>query len=151
MKKRYLIMAVSAVVLTAVLTAGAQQMGGLRQHYAHGFLMRHLINELNLSTDQRAAIKQILVEERPGLQELAKKAQQQRNELRSLSTFDEEKVRSIAQANSSTYVDFVVERERIRSRIFAVLTPAQQAKVKQLSDEFHQGMQERLSQLGENL
>lgn len=151
MKQRHLVMAVSAVVLTAVFTAAAQQVGGIRKQGGPSFLIRHIMHELNLSTDQRAEIKQILLEERLALQELTRKVQQQRSELRSMTNFDEEKVRSIAQASSATYVDLVVERERVRSKIFAVLTLEQQKKVDQLGDEFRQGMQERLAHLGVNL
>lgn len=150
MKKKYVVAAVVAVVLTAVIAAAAQQVSGMRYQWG-GFFVRHLIHELNLTADQRTAIKQILVEERPALQALCNQAQQQRSQLRSMSSFDEEKIRTIAQANSSTYVDLVVERERIRSKIFAVLTPEQQNKVNQLTNEFRQGMQDRLAHLGDNL
>jgi Spy/CpxP family protein refolding chaperone len=151
MKKRNVVIAIAAVLLIGVFGAAAQQLGSMRHQGAGNFFIRHLIADLNLSDSQRASIKQILVEERPAIQELAQKAIAQNYELREMPSFDEAKVRSIAQTNSSTYVDMVVEREKVRTRIFAVLTPDQRAKVLQWGDQFREGVQEHLSQLGDNL
>jgi Spy/CpxP family protein refolding chaperone len=147
MKHRTLLLA-SALVLIGAVALGAQEF----HHYRHGnFFVRHIIRELDLSDAQVASIKQILVEERPALQALAEKHREQRDQLRALGTFDEAKVRTYAQNNTETYVQFVVEREKIRSRIYAVLTPAQQQKVDKLMNQMHGHMQDHLSHLGEEL
>jgi Spy/CpxP family protein refolding chaperone len=130
------------------MALGAQEF----RHYRHGnFLARRVIRELDLSDAQVASIKQVLVEERPTLQALAQKHSEQREQLKALGNFDEAKVRTFAQNNTETYVQFVVEREKIRSRIYAVLTPAQQQKVDKWMNHMHDHMQDHLAHLGEEL
>lgn len=147
MKKHTLWIVAAALVLVTGITAGAQEM---RRHRG-SFLIHHIIRELDLSDAQVAQIKQILVEERPALQNLADKHKQQRQQLRAIGGFDEAKVREIAQSDTQTYVDFVVEREKLRSRIYAVLTPAQQEKVNKFLDHAHEHMQDHLAHLGDQL
>ena len=147
MKKNTLWIVVASLVLVTGIAAGAQQM----HRHRGNFLIHHIIRELDLSDAQVAQIKQILVEERPALQNLAEKHKQQREQLRAIGGFDEAKVREIAQSDTQTYVDFVVEREKLRSRIFAVLTPAQQEKVNKFLDHAHQHMQDHLMHLGEEM
>ena len=149
MKKIWL--AAGALVLVGVIAAAAQQAGSFRRMHARNFWVRHVMAELNITDQQREQIRQILKDERPAIQQLMQRGAQQRQDLRALGSFDEAKVRSVAESNSALYVDAIVEREKVRTKIFAVLTPEQRTKVNTMLDEWHASVQERVETLGEEL
>jgi len=60
-------------------------------------------------------------------------------------------VRGVAQQESGTLADAIVEREKIRSEIFAVLTPDQQQKVEQMGTEVRAAVDDRIAHLGDAL
>lgn len=149
MKKRWIVLtAIVALTIALLVPAIAQQTGRLHRR---GFLAQHLANELNLSQDQRAQIKAILKKEKPNIEALMKSRHEMKDQLHSIKSFDETAIREIVQQQSGTIADAIVERERIRFQIMAVLTPEQQQKAKQLSEEFHGYLEKRLSTLGDEM
>jgi len=60
-------------------------------------------------------------------------------------------VRSVAQEQAANITDAIVEKEKIRSEIFAVLTPRQQQRLNQISDDWRDAMRDRLETLGDGL
>jgi Spy/CpxP family protein refolding chaperone len=105
----------------------------------------------NLTDSQQQSIRTILQNERPTIQALALRFEQQNEQLRSKSTFDEAFVRSVAQQQSSNFTDAIVEKEKVRSEIFQVLTSAQQRKANEMTSDFRAAMKDRLATLGEPL
>jgi Spy/CpxP family protein refolding chaperone len=122
----------------------------LQQHRSH-FLAQHIAHDLNLTDDQKAQIKTVLINERPTIQALMKKFEQQNDQLRSKPAFDEAYVRTVAQQQSSSYTDAIVEREKIRAQIMQILTPDQQQKLAALGAEFRSAIEDRLANLGGGL
>ncbi|MGD0887572.1 MAG: Spy/CpxP family protein refolding chaperone, partial [Thermodesulfovibrionales bacterium] len=61
-----------------------------------------------------------------------------RDQLRALpkGQFDEAKVRSIAKGQADTIADMIVAKERMKSRMYAVLTPEQRTKVEQMREKW---------------
>ncbi|HVZ16599.1 MAG TPA: Spy/CpxP family protein refolding chaperone [Terriglobales bacterium] len=151
MQKKTLIAVVLAVTVGAGALAARQI--GMGSHGFGGMFARHLMNDLNLSDTQRSQIKQILLDERPTIQKLATSLRQQNQQMHSgdPAQFDEAAVRAAAQNESATITEAIVERERIRSRVFAVLTPDQRAKANQIIGEFQSHFADHLSHLGDNL
>ncbi len=147
--------AITAVIAGLILAAFAStathaSTRWLQQRRSH-FLAQHIANDLNLTDDQRTKIKGVLETERPAIQSLVHKFEQQNDQLHSKSSFDETYVRSVAQQQSGTYADALVEREKVRSEIFAILTPDQQNKLNQLTTEFRTALEDRLANLGDGL
>lgn len=148
------LIAFAAVGTLVVAIAGAHAVhaagpfdGGMRR----GFLARHIADDLNLTVDQKAQIKTILVDERPAIQALRQQIEQDNEQLHSKSTYDDAFVHSMAQQESVTLANAIVEREKIRGEIFAVLTPDQQQKVEQLGSEVRAAVDDRLAHLGDGL
>lgn len=104
------------------------------RHGHHG-----LWKKLNLTDAQRSQVRSIIAEDRakikPLLQQL-KAGRDQLDALRKSGPFDETKVRSIAKGQADTLTELVVARERMKSRIYAVLTPEQRAKAEQLRESW---------------
>jgi Spy/CpxP family protein refolding chaperone len=68
-----------------------------------------------------------------------------------LATFDEAHVRAIAARYAQTETDALVEREKLRSGLFAVLTPAQQLRIQKLRSRLRAAIDARLTTAGDNL
>jgi Spy/CpxP family protein refolding chaperone len=152
MRKGLITLLAVAALGTAVAAAahGPACHAWLQERHS-GFVGRRLARELDLTDAQRESIRTILQNERPTIQALAARFEQQNEQLRSKNTFDEAFVRSLAQAQSANFTDAVVEKEKIRGEIFQVLTPAQQQKADQMVSDFHAAMKDRLATLGDSL
>jgi protein CpxP len=151
-KKTIAIVAVIGALILGVFASTATHASThwLQQQRTH-FMAQHIARDLNLTDGQRTQIKSVLETERPAIQSLVHKFEQQNDQLHTKTTFDEAYVRSVAQQDQVNYADALVEREKIRSEIFAILTPDQQAKLNQMTTEFRTALEDRLANLGDGL
>ncbi|MBZ5665138.1 MAG: Spy/CpxP family protein refolding chaperone [Acidobacteriia bacterium] len=140
-----------ALALAALAPAIAQQRSGWLQKRRAGLFVQHIVNDLNLTTDQRAQIKAILQRERPAIVAIMQKSEEQNAQLRARGSLDEAFVRSIAQQEAGTMAEGIVEREQVRAQILAMLTPEQQRKFNQLAAELRSAVQDRIANLGDQL
>ncbi len=95
--------------------------------------------KLNLSDAQKKQIRSIRDEERANMRPLKQKLREGRNELSDLrksGPFDEPKVRAIAKGQADTLTDLIVAKERMKSRIYDVLTPDQRAKAEKMRESW---------------
>jgi len=150
MRKKFMVPAAVSFMLllglTSVAATYARDNAGFGRH--RGFMARRLARELNLSDAQRAQIKTIMQAEKPKLQPLMQQLHQSRMTEQAAmgAQFDEAKARAYADQQARLMSDLMVERARIQSQIYSVLTPAQQQKMQQLRQERQQRMQQRLQQ-----
>ncbi|MCE5335707.1 MAG: Spy/CpxP family protein refolding chaperone [Desulfobacteraceae bacterium] len=98
----------------------------------------YLAKKLNLTEAQRKQVRTIFEEERALSEPLFQKMKEGHQQLRELGRegkFDEEKVRAAARAQSDNMVEMIVARERLHSRINAVLTPEQRARMESMHEK----------------
>jgi Spy/CpxP family protein refolding chaperone len=116
--------------------------GGHRGHH------HCLFNKLNLTDDQKKEMFTIRLDERAKIKPMFQKLKEGRNELRSLpkGQFDEAKVRSIAKRQSDIIADIIVEKARMKSRMYAVLTPEQRTRAEQMHDKWKAGHEKKHEQ-----
>ncbi|MGA2401273.1 MAG: Spy/CpxP family protein refolding chaperone [Syntrophobacteraceae bacterium] len=98
-----------------------------------------LWKKLNLTDAQKNQIDPIISEEREKIKPLVqqlKAGRDQLNDLRKSGPFDEAKVRSIAKGQADTLTELIVAKERMKSRIYAVLTPEQRTKAEELRESW---------------
>lgn len=111
-----------------------------------GWMLHYMAKELNLTADQQAQIKSIMQAERTKVQPLMQQLRQ--NEQAQNATingsFDEAQARAFANKQTQIMSDLIVEKQRTKSQIYAVLTPEQRQKAQQLMQEHRQKMQERM-------
>jgi Spy/CpxP family protein refolding chaperone len=115
-------------------TAAKEHCGKWKGHGRHGFF-----KELNLTDAQKQQIKAIRAEESPKMKPLGQQLKAGRDQLNALmksGPFDEAKVRSIAKGQADTLTELIVAKERMKSRIYAVLTPEQRAKAEQIRESW---------------
>lgn len=112
--------------------------------FAQKFLNRASVY-LGLSDEQEAQIKAILEAEKPKVQPLIAELAANRKALQQATdngSFDETQVKAIADKQGETLAALIVEKERVKTQIYAVLTPEQRAK----AEQFRTRIEERVKQ-----
>jgi Spy/CpxP family protein refolding chaperone len=98
----------------------------------HGF-MAHIAHYLQLTDAQQAQIKSMWQAEKPAVQPLLQQLANGRQQMIAATAngaFDQAKVKAIAQQQSETLAQLMVEKEKLQSQIYQqVLTPEQRTKV----------------------
>ncbi|HKR58417.1 MAG TPA: Spy/CpxP family protein refolding chaperone [Pyrinomonadaceae bacterium] len=148
MRKRVLaICGIAVLVIGAAIFATAQ--AGLRFNHFQGGqgrgerrhgpgspeMIEHMARALGLTEDQKTQIKAVL----DGVQATEDARHQKMEELHKQmeavtanGQFDEAKVREIANQQAQIHADQIVEHERMKSKLFSLLTPEQRVKAEEM-------------------
>lgn len=152
MKKKFFLGVSAIILVVAAGMAGTLLAQGPGQNFHRGFrhhdgwMLQHMTKELNLTTDQQTQIKSIMQAKKSKVQPLMQQMRQNRQAESANITgnFDENQARAFANKQSQIMSDLIVEQERSKSQIYAVLTPEQRQKAQQLMQQREQRMQERM-------
>jgi Spy/CpxP family protein refolding chaperone len=90
------------------------------------------------------AIRQASRETIKPIREQMKANRQKLQTLSESGTFDEAQVQAIAAQQGTLSAQMIVEREKVKSQIFNLLTPEQKTKAAELKAQFQQKRQERM-------
>ena len=115
--------------------APAGNCGEHRKHHCG----HRLLEKLNLTDAQKNQMHSIMTEERPKIKPLVQNLKEGRDQLRTLrksGQFDEAKVRAIAKGQADIRTELIVEKERVKSKIYAILTPEQRAQAEQMRESW---------------
>lgn len=107
-------------------------------HWGHRG-QHHFWKKLNLTDNQKKEMFAIRLDERAKMKPLFQKLKDGRKELFALGkspTFDEAKARTIAKKQADIIADIIVEKTRMKSRMYAVLTPEQRTKAEQMHEKW---------------
>ena len=102
-------------------------------------LSRQTQSGMPVTDAQQQQIKAIMEAEKPKMQPLMEQLRQERQQMNTLTesgAFDEAAVRAAAGKQAQTETDLAVERARVKSQIFAVLTPEQRTKAQEMKKNF---------------
>jgi Spy/CpxP family protein refolding chaperone len=148
MHKKSIILAAIFMALAAGLAATASaQRRGMGFGRNNGWMLKYMTKQLNLTDAQQTQIKDIMAGEKtkikPMMQQL--RQNQQAEDANRNGSFDENQARAFANKQAQLMTDLIVEKERMRSQVYAVLTPEQRQKALQLMQERQQHRQERMS------
>ena len=123
-------LALMLVASVAVSQSAAGPGGGKEFGFEH-HLLGMMTDYLDLTDAQQAQVKQIMAAEKPTMMPLVQQLHQSQQQLRQIEesgTFDEAKVRTLTSQQSQTMTELIVEKAKIHSQIFNILTPDQKAK-----------------------
>jgi Spy/CpxP family protein refolding chaperone len=145
----------SAALLLIVVSIVVAWADGPRRHgwgssrgWAHHGPLGYIAHELNLSDAQRSQIKTIWIAERPTAASIVQELASESEEMDSTTdpgSLDESKVQAIAARQGETIARLLVEKERLKSKVYAtVLNPAQRIKANELQKTWHSRL-DRLS------
>ncbi|MBS1811980.1 MAG: Spy/CpxP family protein refolding chaperone [Acidobacteria bacterium] len=152
MKKKIIItVSVLALVITGAIFAVASHrpFGGQHRFGGRGFAgnpekfiekaLQRATVVLDLTEAQQQQIKAIVTAEKPVVQPLVEQLATTRKELQQATNngqFNEQQVQAIASKQGQTLTQLIVEKERVKSQIYAVLTPEQRAKAEKIQAQF---------------
>ncbi len=141
----------AAILLASLTTAALAQNAASPRDGSR--LIRRIEHRLDITGTQREQARAILAAEKPTLQQLHATLAAERAEMiaASATTFDEARTRAIAPKYVDANMQAVVEREKLRTELLAILTSAQQQKVQELRTRFAAGLNAHLETLGDNL
>ena len=108
-------------------------------------IMARVAERLGLTEAQKTEIKSILVAERPVAEPLLRQLAATRKQLRDATrsgSFDEAQVRSLATQQAQTLTELIVTRERVKSKVYNVLTPEQRARAEKMRARFESRVRE---------
>ncbi len=106
--------------------------GHWRHHHGFGKM-------LHLTDNQKKEMFSIRLDERAKMKPLFQSLKAGREQLGSLARsakFDESKVSAVAKNQAAVLANIIVEKTRMRSRMYAVLTPEQRAKLEKVRAEW---------------
>jgi Spy/CpxP family protein refolding chaperone len=140
----------AVVLLVTVVAAIAVSQTVRRAHmrsdamFGEGFggpMMGFLAHKLDLTDAQQAQVKEIMAKERPSFQPLMLQMAQNRKQMRQLimsTGFDEGKARELATQQTQTVTELTVQRARVESELFQILTPDQKTKLTAIVNQHEQ-------------
>lgn len=111
---------------------------GQWEHH-HGGHHHHFWKKLNLTDDQKKEMFAIRLDEKAKMKPLVQKLKDGRKQLLDVvktGKFDEAKVQEIAKGQADILSQIIVEKTRMKSRMYAALTPEQRTKAEQMHEKW---------------
>ena len=143
------------LVATGIIVAradGAGQHGWGRGGWSHHGPLGYLAHELNLSDAQKSQIKSMWEVERPTVKSLVQELASEGKEMDSVTaqgSLDDSKVEAIAARQGATIAKLLVEKERLKSKVYTtVLNPEQRTKADELQKRWHSRLDRVAARIG---
>ncbi len=140
MKKYAIVAAIVVVVLGAALALHAERKfqrasaswGGPPMA---GRFLQHMADVLDLTDAQQAQIKSLWQAELPSITPLVRQLADTHKQMVAVTAggkFDQAKVQALANQQAQTIAQLIVEKQKLQSQVYALLTADQQAKMDRL-------------------
>lgn len=142
--KKILAAAVTLVLLAAVALSETGKWD--HPHHGHGGMITErslgfFSDYLNLTDDQQTQMKGILAQEKSAMKPMFQQMADSHRGIRQIvqsGAFDEAKVRSIAAQQTQAMQEMIVQKARVESQLFQILSPDQKSKMTQFMDKHEQ-------------
>src|SRR5215467_888960 len=140
-KKFFMVIPILLAVAAGLAASVSAQESRRGFRHQHGWMLQHMTQALDLTEAQQTQVKSILADERTRTAPLMRQMRQNEQAQNAAVTgsFDEAQARAFAGKQAQIMSDLIVEKQRAKSQIYAVLTPDQRAKAAQLLQERQQG------------
>ena len=116
---------------------------GFGKRGGHGIMFRGI----DLTDEQKTQVKQITEASKTNVKPIREQMKANRQKLQELSAngnFDAAQVQAIAAQQGNLSARLIVEKERVKSQIFQVLTPEQRAKAAEMKAKMKERRQNRM-------
>lgn len=150
MKKIIFGIAAVVVLATAAIFVAAQKAHhgggpGFGMGPGRGGMMAMALRGLDLTDDQKAKVKAIMEASRTNVEPLMQQMRDNHKQMAALGTdgtFDQAKVEALANGQSGVMAKLIVEKEKAKAQVFALLTDAQKAKAAEMRSKFEEHMKD---------
>lgn len=115
-------------------------------HRGGGMRGGMMLRGLDLTDEQKAQVKTIMQASKETSKPIREQMKANREKLQTLSdsgNFDQAQVQAIANQQGALSAQMIVEKEKVKSQINALLTPEQKAKAAEMKAQFKQKREER--------
>lgn len=155
--KRFMIWSSVALLFVAISIIVAQADGRGRHGWGgpgwrHCGPLGYVAHELNLSDAQKSQIKSMWEAERPTVASLVRELVYENKEMASATVqgmLDDSKVQAIAARQGATIAKLLVEKERLKSKVYTtVLNPEQRTKADELQKRWHSRLDHLAARIG---
>lgn len=146
MKKTTIAAAIVAALTIGTIIAVAQMShkGGFGHHFEgftnhHEKFIDHISDKLKLADTQKTQAKQILADSKQRFQPLLEQLKETHRTSMNLGSdgvFDEQKAQEVAARQAAIVKQLIVEKEKTKAALFAVLTSGQREQAKQIMNDF---------------
>lgn len=105
-----------------------------------------MLRGLDLTDEQKAKVKEIFDASRSTVEPIMSQLRENHQKLAALGTagtFDQAQVEALAAEQGRLTAQMVIEKERSKAQVFALLTDEQRAKAAELRTKFEEKMKER--------
>ncbi|MGH7783842.1 MAG: Spy/CpxP family protein refolding chaperone [Candidatus Binatia bacterium] len=157
MKKRTIaILAIAILAVGAAFVVAQKAMHHGFGGHGTGFGRMHgpglMLRGLNLTDDQKAKVKGIMDAGRTTVKPIMQSLGENHKKMEDLTAngaFDEAQVQALATEQANLMAKMIVERERTKSQVFAILTDDQKAKAAQMKEQMKEHFKNRMKGSGE--
>lgn len=152
MKKVIIAILAFAVLATGVIFAVAQRSGegkkdGWGQRGGHRRGIGMALRGLALTDEQKTKVKEIMEANRTSVQPIVQALKADHEKMQTLTAngaFDETQVTALAAEQGNLSAKLIVEKQRVKSQIFAVLTDTQKAKAAEMETKMKERFKNRM-------
>lgn len=140
---------VTTVVVAHSVRASEMRGGGMFS----GHMVRFFSDYLDLTDVQRAQVQQILAKDKPALEPLMLQVHQGRQQMRQLiesGSFDETKARALVSQQTQTMAELALQKAKIESDLYQVLTADQKTKLDKFLDRHEQRFSKQMNEGSSN-
>ena len=147
---------IGGVIFAGAQTARRQGFGPFGGRFAAGNpqqMIERFVNRasvvLDLTDEQEAQIKAILEAEKPAVQPLVAQLALNHKALAAATAdgaFNEAQIKAIAAKQGETLAALIVEKERVKTQIYAILTPEQRAQAEQIRERIENRLKDHFGQ-----
>jgi periplasmic protein CpxP/Spy len=132
---------------TATDAPDSQPMHG-HEFGMHEHMLGFFSKALNLTDEQKTQMKAIMQKEHPTMKPLKQQERQIDQQLRQYveGTFDPAKVQALAAQKAQVQVQLTVAETRVHNELYQLLTPDQQAKLKEMEANHEARMQKHMQE-----
>jgi len=154
---RFLVAALAVMLGAAIAKSQTADAAAAPPMHGHefgmeGHKMGFFAKYLNLTDDQRAQMKAVMHKEHSTMKPLMQQVHQMDQQLKQYveGTYDEAKVQALVSQQAQTLVQVKVQETRIHNELYQLLTPDQQAKMKEFEANHEARMQKHMQSAAEN-
>lgn len=139
----------TTVVVVHSVRAAEMRGGGMMS----GHRVRFFTHYLDLTDAQQTQVQQILTKDKPALQPLMQQMHQSHQQMRQLiesGAFDETKARALASQQTQATTELAVQKAKMESDLYQVLTADQKTKLDKFLDRHEQRFSKQMNESSTN-